>query len=63
MKKDTIMLRALTAKFTQRRDVLAILLNTLSRTLVYDCSWDSYWGIGPDNKGMFEWEYTYIQTP
>ncbi|KAI6657310.1 hypothetical protein LOD99_58 [Oopsacas minuta] len=51
-KKDSIMQRALSAKFRQQQYLSDMLLATQPRRLVFDCDKDAYWGIGPDAKGV-----------
>ena len=45
------MYEALTAKFTQNKELLKLLLETNDRYLVEDSPHDPYWGIGKDKKG------------
>lgn len=50
--KDSIMMRALEAKFTQHKDLQDILLNTNDEELVEDSPVDFYWGCGKDGSGQ-----------
>ena len=50
--KDDVMFRALVAKFLQHRQLQFMLLNTGDRKLVEHSPYDSYWGDGPDGKGL-----------
>ncbi len=47
----TTMLRALAAKFTQHESLQQKLLATGDATLVEASPHDSFWGVGPDNRG------------
>ena len=49
--KDTVMLDALRAKFTQHADLKATLLGTGDAVLVEHTENDSYWGDGGDGSG------------
>jgi ribA/ribD-fused uncharacterized protein len=49
--KDQIMLEALRAKFTQHKELKAILLGTGDAMLVEHTEKDSYWGDGGDGSG------------
>ena len=50
--KDDVMFYALKAKFTQHKDAKIILLETEGHLLVQLKPNDSYWGTGPDGKGL-----------
>jgi N-glycosidase YbiA len=49
--KDEVMLEAVRAKFTQHKDLKAILLGTGDAALVEHTANDSYWGDGGDGSG------------
>lgn len=49
--KDELMKTALLAKFTQNKDILAILLSTGDAQLVEHTKNDRYWGDGGDGSG------------
>lgn len=49
--KDDVMLKALRAKFTQHKDLRAVLLSTGERKLVEHTTNDSYWADGGDGSG------------
>ncbi|MDB5307812.1 MAG: hypothetical protein JWO38_2014 [Gemmataceae bacterium] len=49
--KDQIMLEAVRAKFTQHKDLKAVLLGTGDAKLVEHTANDSYWGDGGDGSG------------
>ncbi len=50
--KDTVMDRALRAKFAQHRDLRALLLGTGDEAIDEDSPKDYYWGIGADGTGQ-----------
>ena len=50
--KDTVMRDAVRAKFTQHEDIQAVLLGTGDETIIEAARNDSYWGYGPDKKGL-----------
>ena len=50
--KEDVMYRALVAKFQQHRELQFMLLSTGDRKLVEHSPYDSYWGDGPDGKGL-----------
>ena len=49
--KVKIMRDAVTAKFTQHKDLQALLLSTGSAKIVEDAMDDDYWGSGQDGRG------------
>ena len=49
--KESVMLEALRAKFTQHEDLQAILLGTGDAVLVEHTANDAYWGDGGDGSG------------
>jgi ribA/ribD-fused uncharacterized protein len=49
--KDSIMLQAVRAKFTQHEELKAILLSTADAIIVERTEKDSYWGDGGDGSG------------
>ena len=49
--KDSIMRKAVRAKFTQHDDIRQILLSTGDARIVEHTENDSYWGDGGDGKG------------
>lgn len=49
--KEQIMMEAITAKFTQNNDLKLSLLATKDAILIENSPYDSYWGIGRDEKG------------
>ena len=50
--KDDVMLTALRAKFSQNEEVRNLLAETVGKKLVQLKPNDSYWGTGPDGKGL-----------
>ena len=50
--KDDVMYRALFHKFTQHDNLRILLLMTDDLDLVEHSPYDSYWGDGPDGKGL-----------
>jgi ribA/ribD-fused uncharacterized protein len=50
--KETVMLTALRAKFTQHADLRAMLLDTENALLVENTTDDYYWGIGTNRSGL-----------
>jgi adenylate cyclase len=50
--KDTVMDRALRAKFAQHRDLRALLLGTGDEVIAETAPKDYYWGIGEDGTGQ-----------
>lgn len=48
--KEVIMLKGLRAKFSDEK-LVELLLSTGRRELIENSPYDSYWGIGPRNKG------------
>lgn len=50
--KDTVMLEALRAKFTQHADLRAMLLSTGDAALIEHTRNDNYWGDGGDGSGQ-----------
>ena len=49
--KEEVMLKALTAKFSQNPELDALLKSTGTATLKEKAFWDSYWGTGRTGKG------------
>lgn len=49
--RDEVMLKGLTAKVTQHKDIRDALLSTGNLRIVEDSPVDSYWGCGKDGKG------------
>jgi hypothetical protein len=49
--KDDVMRKAVSAKFSQHDDILAILPATANATIVEHTENDSYWGDGGDGSG------------
>ena len=50
--KEDVMYRGLMSKFQQHPELQTMLLNTGNRKLVHGSRHDSYWGAGPDGKGL-----------
>ncbi|XP_019853229.1 PREDICTED: uncharacterized protein LOC109582755 [Amphimedon queenslandica] len=50
--KDDVMYRALFHKFTQHDNLRILLLMTDDRKLIEHSPYDSYWGDGPDGRGL-----------
>ena len=50
--KEDVMYRGLMSKFQQHPELQAMLLNTGNRKLVEHSPHDSYWGDGPDGRGL-----------
>jgi ribA/ribD-fused uncharacterized protein len=50
--KDDVMRKAVRAKFTTHGDIRQILLGTGDEEIVEKALHDSYWGSGPDGKGL-----------
>jgi hypothetical protein len=50
--RESIMLRALTAKFEQNSDLATLLKSTGTTILKEQSPWDSYWGTGRTGKGQ-----------
>jgi ribA/ribD-fused uncharacterized protein len=50
--KDEVMSEVLSAKFTQSRELKAILLATRDAVLIEDSPVDYYWGCGKDGSGQ-----------
>jgi predicted NAD-dependent protein-ADP-ribosyltransferase YbiA (DUF1768 family) len=60
--KDQVMLKIVTAKFTQHKRLRAILIST-RETIIRECSpRDSYWGTGKDGKGRNQLGITLMQV-
>jgi ribA/ribD-fused uncharacterized protein len=47
-----VMRRAVRAKFLQNRDLAELLLATGTAELLEDSATDSFWGVGPDGRGL-----------
>jgi ribA/ribD-fused uncharacterized protein len=59
--RESIMLKALTAKFEQNPDLAALLKSTGTAILKERSPWDSYWGTGRTGKGQNRMGYLLSQ--
>jgi N-glycosidase YbiA len=60
--KDTLMLQAVLKKFETHADIRAVLLGTVSETIIENASHDYYWGCGADGSGQNKLGQTLMQV-
>lgn len=60
--KDAVMRDAVLAKFSQHEDIKSVLLGTGDEPIIEAAYNDSYWGWGPDGKGLNKLGLTLMQV-